>query len=123
MLIRGFWIGAIHIMAFRSHVTMEKIAEWVEANANVNVVFTYMQVPDALITSVCEAGGFDPEEDVSILAYTLDSEWEDLLSGLTFNDAKLALGLKSKLRQVLLACRKVAQATEDDVPKPAAAQE
>ena len=100
---------------------MEKIAEWIDAGANINIVFAYMQVPDALITTVCEAGGFDPEEDVSILAYTLDSEWEELLSNLTFNDAKLTLGLKSKLRQVLLACRKVAQAIED-IPQPAAPQ-
>ena len=105
-------------MAFRSNVAAEKIAEWVEASANVSVIFTYTQVPDALVTSVCEAGGFDPEEDVSILAYTMDSEWEDVLTGLTFNDAKLTLGLKSKLRWVLLACRKVAQATEDDVLSP-----
>ena len=53
----------------------------------------------------------------------MDSAWEYLLTGFTFDDAKLTLGLKIKLRQVLLACRKVAQATEDDVPKSTTAQE
>ena len=110
-------VGIMAVITATMNVPNETLDNWEANESKLHLIITYVGLDEATTEAVVAATGLDPEGYISDLAYIADSDWEEMMAGLTINDEPPTMLAKSKIRQLLAASRALALRVRDDAPR------
>ena len=94
------------------YIPSEVLAEWSESDYPVIAIASFLEIPDGIMTEIYKELECVPEANCSIIAYIADDEWEQLAKNMQVDDRPIGIGMRSRVRQLLLASRVAVQAIE-----------
>ena len=107
------------VIAATMNVPAETLDNWEASESKLHLIIAYVGLDETTTAAVIAATGLDPEGYVADLAYIADAEWEEMMAGLSINDAPPTMLAKSKIRQLLAASRALALRVREDPPRDA----
>ena len=81
----------------------EVMTDWLECDANLQVVATWAGVQDEVLTEFCSAVGTTPDESLINISYLSTDELTELIDNLTVNGEPATLITKARLRRMTAA--------------------
>ena len=109
----------IFIMAIPAmKIPYQTLREWEESGGTLNLIMDFVGIDLNVSNSLIGATGLDPEGHAADVAFFPDDEWQEMISTLTVDDNPILPIQKSRLRQLLSACRQLSLLGSD--PPPAA---
>ena len=99
-------------MAIKMKLTSEEYEKLGALPNAVESLTGYVGVKDDVAAAIFEAAGIEGTDDFSSIAFLLDDEWETLIKELRVNGGPIPLGVKSRVRKLLLISRIMMDAAE-----------
>ena len=107
------FVTRFFIMALPSmKISAETLAAWAEGDDKIHLMIDYVQLDLAVSNAMINQVGIDPEAHASDIAYISDEEWLEMIADLTVEGEKTPLVQRSRLRQLIVACRAAAHASD-----------